>query len=71
MPMSHASAFNTLQIFNYKIYHPFRRTARIVHMHGPKMNHYLEYFRTGKCGRFEGLCEQVGWLAVLRHGLSL
>lgn len=34
MPMSHASAFNTLQIFNYKIYHPFRRTARIVHMHG-------------------------------------
>ena len=40
-------------------------------LRSPKMNHYLEYFRTGKCGRFEGLCEQVGWLAVLRHGLSL
>ena len=26
----------------------------------PKINHYVEYFRTGKCGRFEGLCEQVG-----------
>lgn len=24
----------SVQIFNYKIYHPFRRTARIVHMHG-------------------------------------
>lgn len=31
---STSCAFNTLQIFNYKIYHPFRRTARIVHMHG-------------------------------------
>jgi len=29
----------------------------------PKINHYVEYFRTGKCGRFEGLCEQVGGTA--------
>ncbi|KAI7840968.1 hypothetical protein COHA_005197 [Chlorella ohadii] len=47
------------KVFNYKIYHAFRPTARIVHMHGPKINHYVEYFRTGKCGRFEGLCEQA------------
>ncbi|KAI7845916.1 hypothetical protein COHA_000462 [Chlorella ohadii] len=41
--------------FNAMIYLEFRDDARIVHLHGPKMNHYLEYLRTGNC-QFGDLC---------------
>ncbi|PRW61424.1 Glycosyl transferase family 8 [Chlorella sorokiniana] len=35
--------------FNAMIYLPFREDARIVHMHGPKPNHYLQWLQTGYC----------------------
>ncbi|KAL4423954.1 hypothetical protein ABPG75_001255 [Micractinium tetrahymenae] len=42
--------------FNAMVYHNFRPEARIVHVHGPKPNHYLEYLRTNKC-QFKDMCE--------------
>lgn len=43
--------------FNTKPYQAFRRTSRIVHLHGPKPNHYLDWLLTGKC-EFGNMCEQ-------------
>lgn len=40
------------------IYHRFREDARIVHLHGPKPNHYLEWLRTGSCS-FGDMCSLV------------
>ncbi|KAI7840392.1 hypothetical protein COHA_005893 [Chlorella ohadii] len=53
------------QIFNAKPYHPFNPAARIVHFHGPKPNHYLEWRLTGKC-HFNDMCRQVGICCLVR-----
>lgn len=42
--------------FNAMMYHPLRKAARIVHMHGPKPNHYLKWLLTGECA-FRDMCE--------------
>ena len=34
----------------------FRSEARIVHLHGPKPNHYLKWLLTGECN-FGPICE--------------
>ncbi|KAI3432850.1 hypothetical protein D9Q98_010433 [Chlorella vulgaris] len=41
--------------FNAMMFHPFRASARIVHMNGPKPNHYLEWMEDENCA-FGGLC---------------
>lgn len=42
--------------FNAKPYQEYRPDARIVHLHGPKPNHYLDWLLDGKC-QFGGICE--------------
>jgi len=46
-----------LDDMNVKPYKPFRKTARIVHFHGPKPHDYLEFIRTGRC-RFNKMCSR-------------
>eukprot|EP01023_Acetabularia_acetabulum_P017474 TRINITY_DN1872_c0_g1_i14.p3 TRINITY_DN1872_c0_g1~~TRINITY_DN1872_c0_g1_i14.p3 ORF type:complete len:157 (-),score=28.13 TRINITY_DN1872_c0_g1_i14:1113-1583(-) len=45
--------------FNKKPYHLYTEDALVVHFHGPKPHHYLEYLRKGTCGNsvFGKLCE--------------
>ncbi|KAL4423983.1 hypothetical protein ABPG75_001284 [Micractinium tetrahymenae] len=42
---------------NSMIYHDFRPDALIIHLHGPKPNHYGHFVRTGACPQFNDLCE--------------
>ncbi|EFN52174.1 expressed protein [Chlorella variabilis] len=42
--------------FNAMMFHQFRPDARIVHMNGPKPNHYLQWLTSGKCA-FRDMCE--------------
>lgn len=57
--------FNTKPYVNGNL-----RTPRLVHFHGPKPHHYLDYMATGKCGPFkkelEHLCED-GLKFMCRH----
>ncbi|KAL4421856.1 hypothetical protein ABPG77_001338 [Micractinium sp. CCAP 211/92] len=39
------------------IYHEYRPDALIVHLHGPKPNHYGHFVKTGLCPQFHLLCE--------------
>ncbi|KAL4447483.1 hypothetical protein ABPG75_004702 [Micractinium tetrahymenae] len=52
--------------FNAKPYQEFRNGARIVHLHGPKPNHYLDWLLTGKCD-FGGICEGGFFNAVCKY----
>jgi len=42
---------------NVKPYKIWRKTARIVHFHGPKPHDYLEYIQNGHC-RFNKMCSR-------------
>ncbi|KAL4423982.1 hypothetical protein ABPG75_001283 [Micractinium tetrahymenae] len=57
--------------FNSKMYHELRKSARIVHFHGPKPNHYLQWFLTQTCGTFGDMCkigyEKGGLCPYARH----
>lgn len=44
------------QDFNAKPYHSFNAHAKIVHFHGPKVQDYEMYIRTGSC-RFGDMCK--------------
>ena len=45
-------------VFNAKPYHPFDDDAAIVHWHGPKPMHFIEFLLSGRCPfqHFEQMC---------------
>ncbi|PSC70561.1 Glycosyl transferase family 8 [Micractinium conductrix] len=51
--------------FNAKPYQELRQEARIVHWHGPKPNHYLDWLLKGQC-KFGGICE-AGYIHSFCH----